>query len=149
MDHSILTKIFKQPSLNARQAWWTTFLSEFDCDIKHLKGKENCVVNALSRKLQCLYEVSCSELENPLGEMIIRAAGQDATYQQIKQQVQQPTRKEEQPDYVLDAVGLLYYKKRLYVPNQNNIKNLILDEYQKSHYVGHPGYQKMITALKK
>lgn len=41
---------------------------------------------------------------------------------------------------------MLYYKKRFYVPNKNNIKNLILDESHKSHYIGHPGYQKMIIA---
>eukprot|EP00253_Pinus_taeda_P030914 PITA_30914 len=44
---------------------------------------------------------------------------------------------------------MLYYKGRLYVPNQNSIKNLILDEFHKSHYAGHPGYQKLITALRK
>jgi len=37
----------------------------------------------------------------------------------------------------------------MYVPNKNSIKNLILDEFHKSHYAGHPGYQKMITALRK
>lgn len=44
---------------------------------------------------------------------------------------------------------MLKYKNRLYVPNQLDIKNLILDEFQKRPYVGHPGYQKLITALQK
>jgi len=44
---------------------------------------------------------------------------------------------------------MLYYKGRLYVPNQNSIQNLILDEFHRSHYAGHLGYQKMITALRK
>lgn len=44
---------------------------------------------------------------------------------------------------------MLYYKGRLYVPNQHNIKNLIWDKYHRSHYAGHQGYQKMITALQK
>lgn len=47
----------------------------------------------------------------------------------------------------MDNAGILYYKKRLYVPDQNNIKILILDEFHISHYAGHPGYQKMITAI--
>jgi len=81
--------------------------------------------------------------------MIKKATKQDTTYRQIKQQVQYPTNKEKYPGYALDAAGMLYYKKRLYVPNQNNIKNLILDEYHKSHYVGYPGYHKMIIAPRK
>lgn len=51
-DHSSLRKFFKQPMLNSKQVRWTTFLSEFDFDINHLKGKENQVVNALSRKVK-------------------------------------------------------------------------------------------------
>jgi len=47
----------------------------------------------------------------------------------------------------MDAAGLLKYKKRLYVPNQGNIKGLILDEFHESPYAGHRGYQKLITAL--
>lgn len=81
--------------------------------------------------------------------MIKKAAEQDVVYQQIKQQVQQSTNKEKQSYYALDVAGILYYKGRLYVPSQSNTKNLILDESHKSHYAGHPGYQKMITTLRK
>lgn len=38
-DHSSLTNFFNQSSLNDWQAKWTTFLSDFDFDMKHLKGK--------------------------------------------------------------------------------------------------------------
>ena len=37
----------------------------------------------------------------------------------------------------------------MYVPDANNLRRLILDEFHVSHYTGHLGYQKMITALKK
>lgn len=52
------------------------------------------MTDALSQKLQCLYEISCSEGKSPFGEMIKKAAEQDLVYQQIKQHVQQPTSKE-------------------------------------------------------
>ena len=39
-DHSSLTNYFKQADLNSRQARWNAFLSEFDMDIQHVKGKE-------------------------------------------------------------------------------------------------------------
>eukprot|EP00253_Pinus_taeda_P017455 PITA_17455 len=38
---------------------------------------------------------------------------------------------------------MLHYEGRLYVPNQNNIKNLLMDEYHKSHYAGHPECQQI------
>lgn len=149
IDHHSLSNYFNQPMLNVRQACCVDFLSSFDFEIKHLKGKENRVADALSQKLQCLYEISCIEAKIPFGEMIQKVAEQDVVYQQIKQQVHLPNNKEKQSDDALDAAGKLYYKGRLYVPNQNSIRNLILDEYHRSHYVGHPGYQKMVTTLRK
>jgi len=65
-------------------------LSGFDFEIKHLKGRENRVADALSRKVQCLYEISYTEGRIPFREIITSAAKQDADYQQI----QQPASKE-------------------------------------------------------
>ena len=39
-DHHSLTNYFSQPTLNARQARWVEFLSGFDFDIKHCRGKK-------------------------------------------------------------------------------------------------------------
>eukprot|EP00253_Pinus_taeda_P015024 PITA_15024 len=116
---------------------------------KDYVGKENRVEDALSRKVQNLYEISISEWKSPFGEMIKETAKQDAEYQQIKHQLQQPSNEKNQQGYELDDRGMLYYQKILYVPNQNSIKNLILDEFHISHYAGHPCYQKMITTIGK
>ena len=37
----------------------------------------------------------------------------------------------------------------LYIPNVTYLKQEILDEYHNIPYVGHPGYQKLITTLSK
>ena len=50
-DHCGLKYLIDQPTLNARQARWLEFLCEFDFEIKHIKGKENKVVDALSKKV--------------------------------------------------------------------------------------------------
>lgn len=73
-NHHSLTNYFSQPTLNYRQAWWVDFLSGFNFEIKHLKEKENQVADTLSQKLQCLYEISCSEWKIPFEEIIKRAA---------------------------------------------------------------------------
>jgi hypothetical protein len=61
--HSGLRYLFGQPKFNVRQARWMDLLSEFDFEIKHIKGKENKVVDSLSRsnKLVHLETVSASE----------------------------------------------------------------------------------------
>ena len=38
-NHSGMRYFFNQPKLNARQARWMDILSEFDFEIKHIKGK--------------------------------------------------------------------------------------------------------------
>lgn len=51
--------------------------------------------------------------------------------------------------YKVASNELLAYRKMLYIPNQKFLKDLILDEYHKSSYVGHPWYQNMIYVLRK
>jgi hypothetical protein len=45
--------------------------------------------------------------------------------------------------------GLLKFKNRFYVPNFVELTLIILNELHKNSYYGHPGYQKMIIALRK
>eukprot|EP00253_Pinus_taeda_P019990 PITA_19990 len=148
-DHHSLTSYFSHPTLNARQAWWMDFLSGFDFDIKHLQGKANRVADALSRKVQGLYEVSITEWKNPFLDIIKEISGQDTEYQRLKQQIQQSDGKDSQQEFTTDDAGIVYFQQRIYVPNQNKIKSLIMDEFHISHYAGHPGYQKMMTAIRK
>ena len=57
-DHCGLKYLFDQPTLNARQARWMEFLCEFDFEIKHIKGKENKVADALSNKVHEIHVAS-------------------------------------------------------------------------------------------
>jgi hypothetical protein len=58
--HSSLKYIFEQPILNAMEMRWLEFLSEYDFDIKHIKGKENKVVDALSRRVHLMHAITIS-----------------------------------------------------------------------------------------
>ena len=49
-DHQSLKYLFTQPNLNARQRWWMEFFIEYDFGIEYIKGKENKVTDALSRR---------------------------------------------------------------------------------------------------
>ena len=48
-DNKGLNYLLDHPNLNARQARWLAFLSEYDFEIQHIKGKENKFADALSR----------------------------------------------------------------------------------------------------
>jgi hypothetical protein len=49
-DQFGLKNLFGQPTLNSRQTRWLKFMSEYDFDIRHIKGKEIQVVDALGRR---------------------------------------------------------------------------------------------------
>jgi len=40
------------------------------------------------------------------------------------------------------------FRERMYIPNQLSIKYFILDEFHRSPYTAHPGYQKLFSAIK-
>jgi hypothetical protein len=50
-NHSGMKYFFGEPSLNFKQRRLLDFLSDYDFNIEHIKGKENKVVDALSRRV--------------------------------------------------------------------------------------------------
>ena len=47
-DNMSLKYLFEKLDLNARKARWLDFLSKYHLELKHMKGKENKIVDALS-----------------------------------------------------------------------------------------------------
>jgi hypothetical protein len=43
---------------------------------------------------------------------------------------------------------VLLYKNRFYVPNSHELRGMILKEMHNVPYVGHPGYQNIVVAVK-
>ena len=77
IDHLSLKYFFNQPDLNARQARWLYFLSEFDMEIKNIKGKENKIVDALSRKSHQILNNVGSSVKFEIEELIQEVMMQD------------------------------------------------------------------------
>ena len=48
-DNKGLKDLLDQPNLNVRQARWLAFLSEYNFEIQDIKGKENKVIDDLTR----------------------------------------------------------------------------------------------------
>ena len=88
-DHNGLKYLFDQPTLNSRQSRWLEFLSEYDFDITHIKGKENKVVDALSRRVHEMYARAISMYQSYLKDKIIGAAKSDLQYNELVAKLQQ------------------------------------------------------------
>jgi hypothetical protein len=148
-DHCGLRYLFDQPKLNARQARWMALLSEFNFEIKHVKGKENKVVDALSRSMKTFHLVAVSTCETNVKERFRNAQETDTFFQTVTSYLEQEPIGIKYEGYQMIDGGLLTYKNRLYIPECDDLKRFIMDELHKRPFTGHPGYQKMITVTRK
>jgi hypothetical protein len=149
IDHSWLRYLFVHPNLNARHVRWMDLLSEFDFEIKHIKGKENRVVDALSRSIEVIHLAVVSTSEPEIKERVKSTQELDAFFKTVKSYVEQELTWMKYEGYQLLNHGLLTYKGMLYILNCDDLKRFIMDELHKRPYIGHLGYQKMIIATKK
>jgi hypothetical protein len=106
-DNSGVKYLFSQPDLNARQARWLAFLSEFDFEVRHIKGKENKVADALSRRVHGLFEINISRAESDLEQRIRMTGINDGNYTKVMEELQNSTANSEKPDLSIDKKGLL------------------------------------------
>ena len=138
-DNNGVKFLFSQPDLNARQARWLAFLSEFDFEVRHIKGKENKVVDALRWRNNGLFEISITKEENDIEQRIKTARSNDEKYIKTTTELWENVEKLNKTYLNLDKNGMLRFKNRLYVPNYTDLKSTIIDELHKRPYSSHPG----------
>ena len=88
-DHSGLKYLFGKPILNARQSRWLEFLSEYEFDINHIRGKENKVVDALRRRVHEMHATTISMYKFDLNDIILEVSKSNQQYVDIKVNLQQ------------------------------------------------------------
>jgi hypothetical protein len=148
-DHCGLRHMFDQPKLNTKKARWMALLSEFDLEIKHIKGKENRVVNALIRNVKTIHLAVVRTYEMDASERVRNAQETNAFFKTVTSYLRQgPTEIKYEGYHMIDE-GLLTYRNRLYIPSCDELKRFIMDELHKRPYTSHLGYQKMITTTRK
>jgi hypothetical protein len=106
-DNSGVKYLFNQPDLNARQARWLALLSEIDFEVRHIKGKENKVADALRRRAHGLFEINISREESDLEQRIRTIGINDGNYAKIMTELQNRTSNFDKPDLSIDNKGLL------------------------------------------
>jgi hypothetical protein len=65
------------------------FLCECDFDIKHIKGKENKVVDALNRRVHELHVTAISMYRTDIKKRILEAVNVDLQYTELVAKLQQ------------------------------------------------------------
>jgi hypothetical protein len=149
IHHYGLRHLFDQPNLNARQARWMALLSEFDIEIKHIKGNENRVVDALSISVKMIHLEAVSTYEMDVRERVSNAKETNAFFKTVMAYLKKDPTWIKYEGYQMLDEGLLTYKNRLYIPSCEDLKRFIMDKLHKIPYTSHPSYHKMITTTMK
>jgi hypothetical protein len=139
-DHNGLKYLFDQPTLYSRQRKWLEFLCEYDFDIKHIKGMENKVADALSRRVHELHDTTINMYQTYLKDKILEDAKEDLQYMEMVTKLEQGKMIQKIEDYRLEVDGILLYMNIIYVPNSHELRSMILKEMHNVPYAGHPGY---------
>jgi hypothetical protein len=106
-NHNVLKYLFDQPTLNARHSRWLEFLCEYDFDIKHIKGKENKVVDALNRRVCELHTTTIIMYRTDIKSRILEAANTDLQYRDLVEKIQHGKMPHKVEIYKLKTDGIL------------------------------------------
>jgi hypothetical protein len=147
-DHCGLKYLFEHLNLNASQMRWLEFLSEYDFDIKHINGKENKFVDALSRIIHLMHATTVSMHQSDLKRRILDVVVTDQHYLQVNEILQQENAQQKIKEHEMKEDGLLMHKNRIYVPRSGELRNLVLKEMHNVPYVRHLCYQKTIKIVR-
>ena len=77
------------------------------------------------------------------------ASTQDTNYNKLRSKIQNNEINLDGAAFEVDQNRFIWFKDRLYILNDLEIMIFILNEMHKPPFVGNPGYQKMVTALRK
>jgi hypothetical protein len=104
------------------------FLGEYDFNMKHIKGKENKVVDALSRRVHEMHvaniSMCCLDLKQKTKKMVVVASYQH--YTQVAEDLQRGSILLKFKDYKLEEDGILLFRDKVYVPETRELRNMVL-----------------------
>jgi hypothetical protein len=138
-DHESLKHIRSQAKLNKRHAKWVEFIESFPYIIKHKRGKDNVIADALSRRFTML-----SQLDHKIFglETLKELYATDLDFKDAFENCREGRTWNK---YVLNE-GLLYRANKLCIP-ASSIRLLFLQEAHGGGLMGHFGVKKTEDVL--
>ncbi|GBG60261.1 hypothetical protein CBR_g4214 [Chara braunii] len=146
-DHSTLQWMKSQGELNDKLARYIQFIDMFDVELKHKKGCDNKVADALSRWLDSFALISSTHsFVEETRQTIARLLPQDETFGPIVRNLQADPYSE--PGYPQSS-DLLYTRSRgeehLCIPQDQRLRTVLMSECHDAR--GHFGFPKSYEAL--
>jgi hypothetical protein len=128
-----LKYIFTQPDLNLKQQRWLELIKDYDLGINYHPGKVNVVVDSMAfelceefDKLNLRIIVNVEVMDIEVGSSLLwdvqRGQLEDEKILEIKHNIKE----EKSPRFMEDNQGVLWYKGRICVPNDKELKDKIL-----------------------
>ena len=74
---------------------------------------------------------------------------EDELYAQVNDKLQYQSIERKYEGYKLEEDGLLTYKNKIYIPNVEDLRRVVMDEINQAPYSAHPGYQRTIATTRK
>ena len=157
-DHKSLKYFPSQKELILRQRRWMELIKDYDCVINYHPKKANVVADALSRKLvQTLRALNAhlllsdddaiiAELIEKL-DLLNRVLEAQKNDEKIFAIVNQ-SREGKETEFTVHEDGFVYYRDRVCVPNDDELKKFILEEAHSGSFSMHPDSTKMYQDLK-
>jgi hypothetical protein len=145
-DHQSLKYFIDQRISSLEQQKWVTKLFGYDYEIIYKKGKENVVVDALSRKYEeeeSLFSISFI-VANLIANCLPGMVAKSQNFQPIQKMQHDP---QASPGYSWHNEEFRY-KGRLYLSKQSTLKSTVLSEFHASPTTGHSSFTKTYERVK-
>ncbi|CAH9078984.1 unnamed protein product [Cuscuta europaea] len=143
-DHCSLKHLLDQKVLTNSQHRLLIKILPFDFTITYKSGKDNSAADALSRHPQLAeFFQLVVPMVNNISQLPLALKEDPETRALIEKMQRDP---ESTPNYSL-ASGRLYYKSRLVIPNQEELRSKLIEEAHGTPTEGHGGYLKTLKRL--
>ena len=157
-NHKILKYFLSQRELNLRQRRWMELIKDYDCVIDYHPEKANVVADALSRKsVQTLRALNAHFSLSKDGAIVVELVAKP----DLLNRVLEAQKNDEKISTIVSQIGegketmfsvkedvSLYYKDRVCVPSDSELKKAILEEAHSGSFAMHPSITKMYQDLK-
>jgi RNase H-like domain found in reverse transcriptase/Reverse transcriptase (RNA-dependent DNA polymerase)/Integrase zinc binding domain/Chromo (CHRromatin Organisation MOdifier) domain/Integrase core domain len=157
-DHRNLTSFMTTKELNARQARWAEDLCSYNFKIEHIKGKENVMADALSRRADyrdglkitrdaqlLVKEEDGSYRINQFArsKMVTLTVGEEGLMERIRQ----ATKRSEREDLTTEPDGYKRFRGLIFIPKE--VEREIIERHHADIREGHPGITRTMEKIQR
>ena len=157
-DHKSLKYLLSQIDLTLRQHRWMELIKDYDCVIDYHPEKDNVVEDALSRKsVQTLRALNAHFSLSDNGAIVAKFIEKPDLLNRVLETQKNDekiiaivnyNRVGKETEFIVKEDGFLYYRDRVCVHNDDELKKSILKEAHNGSFAMHPGSTKMYQDLK-